>query len=80
MCIRDRSKPWYQKSSILFAGTVTSAIGLALWTISDPEFDGENRWNNVAEELSFLWAKIAPDAEDELLEKPQFKLPDTWDV
>ncbi|WP_299283954.1 hypothetical protein [uncultured Tateyamaria sp.] len=71
-----RKKPWYKSTSVLFAGSVTSAIAVSLWTISDEDFNGENRWNNLAQELDFLAGKVWPDANDRIPEGLRFKLPD----
>jgi len=75
-----RDKPWYRRSWILFAGSVFPAIGVGLWTLSDPDFDGADRWNNVAEELGFLRSKIAPSAGEQSDEPLRFELPDIEDT
>lgn len=74
-----RKKPWFSKSGVVLAGGVLSALGVAIWTISEDSFEGEARWNNTTEELEFLWSKIQPEPQYTLPESVHLRFPDLED-
>ncbi len=75
-----RAKPWYKKSSVLFAGGAISAIVGSLWVLSGDDKLLEDRWNKLAVDLEFLTSKIWPAPDDRLLDESRFELPDVEDV